>query len=78
MRRCAPTGLPVPAGSSSAKRRDINRAWPVVLQTLIVNWDYVGGSRGAYVIRPNEIDIFGIQPAIGRSFRPDEDQIGLW
>jgi branched-chain amino acid transport system permease protein len=24
----------------------------VVLQTLVVNWDYVGGSRGAYVIRP--------------------------
>jgi hypothetical protein len=28
-----PAGLAVPAGSSSAKRRDINRAWPVVLQT---------------------------------------------
>ena len=27
-------------------------ALAVVLQTLIVNWDYVGGSRGAYVIRP--------------------------
>ncbi|MDO9710940.1 branched-chain amino acid ABC transporter permease [Paracraurococcus lichenis] len=24
----------------------------VVLQTLVVNWDYVGGSRGAYIIRP--------------------------
>ena len=24
-------------------------ALAVVLQTLIVNWDYVGGSRGAYV-----------------------------
>ena len=30
-------------------------ALAVVLQTLIVNWNYVGGSRGAYVIRPNEI-----------------------
>ena len=24
-------------------------ALAVVLQTLIVNWDYVGGSRGAYI-----------------------------
>jgi branched-chain amino acid transport system permease protein len=29
-------------------------ALAVVLQTLVVNWDYVGGSRGAYVIRPAE------------------------
>ena len=28
-------------------------ALAVVLQTLIVNWNYVGGSRGAYVIRPS-------------------------
>ena len=27
-------------------------ALAVVLQTLIINWDFVGGSRGAYVIRP--------------------------
>ena len=27
-------------------------ALAVVLQTLIVNWDFVGGSRGAYVIPP--------------------------
>ena len=27
-------------------------ALAVVLQTLIVNWDYVGGSRGAYIVRP--------------------------
>ncbi|WP_159350700.1 branched-chain amino acid ABC transporter permease [Roseomonas harenae] len=27
----------------------------VVLQTIVVNWDYVGGSRGAYVIRPREV-----------------------
>jgi branched-chain amino acid transport system permease protein len=30
-------------------------ALAVVLQTFIVNWDYVGGSRGAYIIRPNEV-----------------------
>ena len=34
-------------------------ALAVVLETLIVNWDFVGGSRGAYVIPPNEIPIFG-------------------
>jgi branched-chain amino acid transport system permease protein len=34
-------------------------ALAVVLQTLIVNWDYVGGSRGAYIIRPNTIPILG-------------------
>jgi branched-chain amino acid transport system permease protein len=28
-------------------------AMAVVLQTIIVNWDFVGGSRGAYVIRPD-------------------------
>src|SRR5437667_11176566 len=27
-------------------------ALAVVVQTLITNWDFVGGSRGAYVIRP--------------------------
>jgi len=27
----------------------------VVLQTIVVNWSYVGGSRGAYVIRPREV-----------------------
>ena len=34
-------------------------ALAVVLQTLVVNWDYVGGSRGAYVIRPNDIAWLG-------------------
>jgi branched-chain amino acid transport system permease protein len=34
-------------------------ALAVVLQTLIVNWDYVGGSRGAYVIRPATVPIIG-------------------
>ena len=36
-------------------------ALAVVLQTFVVNWDYVGGSRGAYVLRPDSIDIFGFQ-----------------
>jgi branched-chain amino acid transport system permease protein len=34
-------------------------ALAVVLQTLVVNWDYVGGSRGAYIIRPNKIALIG-------------------
>jgi branched-chain amino acid transport system permease protein len=36
-------------------------AMAVVLQTFVVNWNYVGGSRGAYVIRPSDIDILGLQ-----------------
>jgi len=35
-------------------------ALAVVLQTLIINWNYVGGSRGAYTIRPPSIDILGV------------------
>ena len=34
-------------------------ALAVVLQTLIVNWDFVGGSRGAYIIPPSEVPILG-------------------
>jgi len=34
-------------------------ALAVVLQTLVVNWDFVGGSRGAYILRPAEIAPFG-------------------
>jgi len=34
-------------------------ALAVVLQTLVVNWDFVGGSRGAYVIRPQSIAVIG-------------------
>jgi branched-chain amino acid transport system permease protein len=34
-------------------------ALAVVLQTLVVNWDFVGGSRGAYIIRPQAAEIFG-------------------
>jgi branched-chain amino acid transport system permease protein len=35
-------------------------ALAVVLQTMVVNWDYVGGSRGAYIIRPPEVTFAGI------------------
>lgn len=34
-------------------------ALTVVMETVIVNWSFVGGSRGAYVIPPNEVPIFG-------------------
>ncbi len=34
-------------------------ALAVVLQTLIVNWTYVGGARGAYVIRPESVPVVG-------------------
>jgi branched-chain amino acid transport system permease protein len=34
-------------------------ALTVVVQTLIVNWDYVGGSRGIYIIRPAEAPLGG-------------------
>jgi len=33
-------------------------ALAVVLQTLIMNWRYVGGSRGIYTIRPAEVPFF--------------------
>jgi branched-chain amino acid transport system permease protein len=36
-------------------------ALAVVLQTLITNWDYVGGSRGAYIIAPARIELLGRQ-----------------
>src|SRR3984893_2892313 len=32
-------------------------ALAVVLQTFIVNWNYVGGARGAYIIRPSEFTL---------------------
>jgi branched-chain amino acid transport system permease protein len=34
-------------------------ALAVVVQTLVTNWDYVGGSRGAYIIRPAQAPILG-------------------
>jgi branched-chain amino acid transport system permease protein len=32
-------------------------ALAVVLRTLVTNWNYVGGARGAYVIRPAELEL---------------------
>ena len=34
-------------------------ALAVVLYTFVVNWDYVGGARGAYVLQPREVP-FGL------------------
>ena len=34
-------------------------AMAIVAQTLITNWDFVGGSRGAYIIRPTHSPILG-------------------
>ena len=34
-------------------------ALAVVVQTLITNWDYVGGARGAYVLRPKVAPLLG-------------------
>lgn len=38
-------------------------ALAVVLQTLIINWDFVGGSRGAYIIRPASLNVLGYELA---------------
>jgi branched-chain amino acid transport system permease protein len=35
-------------------------AMAVVVQTLVTNWDFVGGSRGAYIIRPAKVAYIGI------------------
>jgi branched-chain amino acid transport system permease protein len=34
-------------------------AFSVVLNTLIVNWSFVGGSRGVYVVHPQSVEFFG-------------------
>ena len=34
-------------------------ALAVVVQTLITNWDFVGGARGAYVLRPRAAPLIG-------------------
>jgi branched-chain amino acid transport system permease protein len=34
-------------------------ALSIVVQTLIVNWDFVGGSRGIYIIRPAQAPLGG-------------------
>jgi branched-chain amino acid transport system permease protein len=35
-------------------------AMAVVMQTLVTNWTFVGGSRGAYIIRPATVAYLGI------------------
>jgi branched-chain amino acid transport system permease protein len=35
-------------------------AMAVVMQTLVTNWTFVGGSRGAYIIRPAMVPYLGI------------------
>src|ERR1700731_1982098 len=35
-------------------------ALAVVVETLVVNWNYVGGARGAYVIRPADTAVFHV------------------
>jgi branched-chain amino acid transport system permease protein len=32
-------------------------AMAVVLHTIVVNWDFVGGSRGAYILRPDSVSL---------------------
>ena len=34
-------------------------ALSVILHTVIVNWEFVGGARGAYIIRPEEAPVLG-------------------
>jgi len=34
-------------------------AMAIVLQTLVINWDFVGGSRGVYIIRPATVPLLG-------------------
>ena len=34
-------------------------AMAIVLETLITNWEYVGGASGAYILRPRTIEPFG-------------------
>ena len=36
-------------------------AMAVVLQTLVINWDFVGGSRGAYIIREESLSLVGFK-----------------
>jgi branched-chain amino acid transport system permease protein len=35
-------------------------ALAVVVQTLITNWNFVGGSRGAYIVRPPTVPLLGM------------------
>ena len=36
-------------------------ALAVVLQTLVLNWSFVGGARGAYIIAPESVEIAGYE-----------------
>jgi len=60
---CAGAGLGLIMGSLTLRLRGVYFAistlsLSVVLQTLIVNWSYVGGSSGAYIVRPKAIAPF--------------------
>lgn len=35
-------------------------ALAVILHTLVVNWEFVGGSRGVYILRPETAPFFGL------------------
>src|SRR5262249_56647349 len=45
-------------------------AMAVVLQTLVVNWSYVGGSRRAYILRARTIDIGGLTNRYNQTLCP--------
>lgn len=34
-------------------------AFAIVLETIVVNWEFVGGARGAYIVRPQTLEFFG-------------------
>ena len=51
-------------------------AMAVVLQTLVINWDFVGGSRGAYIIRPARIAIGAVLARLHRIPVPDHADAG--
>ena len=34
-------------------------AMAIVLETLITNWEYVGGASGAYILKPRSVALFG-------------------
>jgi branched-chain amino acid transport system permease protein len=36
-------------------------AMAVVVQTLVINWNFVGGSRGAYILHPENLEFAGLK-----------------
>jgi branched-chain amino acid transport system permease protein len=36
-------------------------AMALVVQTLVINWDFVGGSRGAYILHPENLEFAGLK-----------------